>query len=108
MCFFMLTQRIRAEQICWVVSASFFLNGSELFAGIHCGRYITSHGLALNCNTDLSWFGHIVPCGIEGKGVTSLSAELLRDVSVEDAVPYLLDAFRDQFSCRLTDAPLNE
>lgn len=73
-------------------------------AGIHCGRYITSHGLALNCNTDLSWFGHIVPCGIEEKGVTSLSAELLRDVSVEDAVPYLLDAFRHQFDCQLTDA----
>lgn len=73
--------------------------------GIHCGRYITSHGLALNCNTDLSWFGHIVPCGIQDKGVTSLSAELLRDVRVEDAVPHLLDTFRDQFDCQLTDAP---
>uniref|UniRef100_A0A8C1II11 lipoyl(octanoyl) transferase n=1 Tax=Cyprinus carpio TaxID=7962 RepID=A0A8C1II11_CYPCA len=41
--------------------------------GIHCGRYITSHGLALNCNTDMSWFDNIVPCGIMGKGVTSLS-----------------------------------
>lgn len=71
--------------------------------GIHCGRYVTSHGLALNCNTDLSWFGHIVPCGIEGKGVTSLSRELRRDVSVEETVPHLLDAFGEQFSCRLTE-----
>ncbi|XP_021437497.1 putative lipoyltransferase 2, mitochondrial [Oncorhynchus mykiss] len=41
--------------------------------GIHCGRYIT---LALNCNTDMGWFENIVPCGIVGKGVTSLSQEL--------------------------------
>lgn len=75
-----------------------------VFAGIHCGRYVTSHGLALNCNTDLTWFRHIVPCGIEDKGVTSLSAELQREVSVEDAVPHLLDAFRHQFECQLTDA----
>ncbi|KAL6104891.1 lipt2 [Pungitius sinensis] len=72
--------------------------------GIHCGRYVTSHGLALNCNTDMSWFGHIVPCGIVGKGVTSLSGELRRDVGVEEAVPHLLQAFRDQFHCQLTDS----
>ncbi|KAM9317702.1 octanoyl-[acyl-carrier-protein]:protein N-octanoyltransferase LIPT2, mitochondrial [Pholidichthys leucotaenia] len=71
--------------------------------GIHCGRYVTSHGLALNCNTDLLWFSHVVPCGIEGKGVTSLSAELQRDVSVEETIPYLLDAFREQFSCELKE-----
>ncbi|XP_037830323.1 putative lipoyltransferase 2, mitochondrial [Kryptolebias marmoratus] len=71
--------------------------------GIHCGRYVTSHGLALNCNTDLSWFGHIVPCGIEGKGVTSLSRELQRDVSVEETVPHLLDAFREHFTCDIIE-----
>ncbi|XP_053176366.1 putative lipoyltransferase 2, mitochondrial [Scomber japonicus] len=73
--------------------------------GIHCGRYVTSHGVALNCNTDLSWFSHIVPCGIVGKGVTSLSAELRRDVSVEEVEPALLDAFSRQFNCSLTDSP---
>ncbi|CAB1348477.1 unnamed protein product [Coregonus sp. 'balchen'] len=41
--------------------------------GIHCGTYIPSHSLALNCNTDMGWFENIVPCGIVGKGVTSLS-----------------------------------
>uniref|UniRef100_A0A3Q2ZYE3 BPL/LPL catalytic domain-containing protein n=1 Tax=Kryptolebias marmoratus TaxID=37003 RepID=A0A3Q2ZYE3_KRYMA len=74
-----------------------------LSSGIHCGRYVTSHGLALNCNTDLSWFGHIVPCGIEGKGVTSLSRELQRDVSVEETVPHLLDAFREHFTCDIIE-----
>ncbi|XP_034004154.1 putative lipoyltransferase 2, mitochondrial [Trematomus bernacchii] len=74
--------------------------------GIHCGRYVTSHGFALNCNTDLSWFDHIVPCGIEGKGVTSLSAELQRDVSVEEAIPVLLEAFRERFNVSLSDVSL--
>ncbi|XP_029373783.1 octanoyl-[acyl-carrier-protein]:protein N-octanoyltransferase LIPT2, mitochondrial [Echeneis naucrates] len=74
--------------------------------GIHCGRYITSHGLALNCNTDMSWFRHIIPCGIEGKGVTSLSIELQRDVSVAETIPQLLDAFKDQFDCQLIDGQI--
>ncbi|XP_068172794.1 octanoyl-[acyl-carrier-protein]:protein N-octanoyltransferase LIPT2, mitochondrial [Antennarius striatus] len=73
--------------------------------GIHCGHWVTSHGLALNCNTDLSWFRHIVPCGVPGKGVTSLSAELQRDVGVDETVPHLLHAFRERFCCRLTDGP---
>ncbi|KAM9321142.1 octanoyl-[acyl-carrier-protein]:protein N-octanoyltransferase LIPT2, mitochondrial [Gastrophryne carolinensis] len=69
--------------------------------GVHCSRHITWHGLALNCNTDLSWFQHIVPCGIEGKGVTSLSAELGRDVPVEETIPPFLEAFREEFGVTL-------
>merc|ERR1719357_1142366 len=46
--------------------------------GVHNSDLVTSHGLALNCNIDLAWFDHIVPCGIEGKGVTSLTQELGR------------------------------
>uniref|UniRef100_A0A8C5G5V0 Octanoyl-[acyl-carrier-protein]:protein N-octanoyltransferase LIPT2, mitochondrial n=1 Tax=Gouania willdenowi TaxID=441366 RepID=A0A8C5G5V0_GOUWI len=71
--------------------------------GVHCSRYITSHGVALNCNTDLSWFSHIVPCGVVGKGVTSLSAELSRDVGVAEVVPHLLTCFSEVFDCQLTN-----
>ena len=39
---------------------------------------VAYHGLALNCSTDLSWFEHIIPCGITGSGVTSLSKLLGR------------------------------
>ncbi len=45
------------------------------------------HGFALNCDPDLSWFTRIVPCGIPDADVTSLSAELGRDVTVAEALP---------------------
>lgn len=61
--------------------------------GVHASRYVTTHGLALNCCPDLRWFEHIVPCGIEGKGVTSLSVELRRPVDVAEATEPLLRSF---------------
>lgn len=76
--------------------------------GIHGSRYITMHGFALNCNTDLNWFNHIVPCGIEGKGVTSISKELNMNVSIEDVTPLLQNAFQDQFQCSLVEYPPGE
>jgi lipoate-protein ligase B len=36
---------------------------------------VTQHGFAINCNTDMAWFSHIVPCGLAGKGVTSLTIQ---------------------------------
>lgn len=67
--------------------------------GLHVGRYISSHGLALNCDTDLGWFSHIVPCGIVGKEVTSLSKELGRNLTVLDAIQPFLESFKVAFEC---------
>jgi lipoyl(octanoyl) transferase len=55
--------------------------------GARVARGVTMHGFALNCDCDLSWFGRIVPCGISDAGVTSLSAEAGRPVTVADALP---------------------
>ena len=55
--------------------------------GIRVARGVAMHGFALNCNCDMSWFDRIVPCGIADAGVTSLSRELGRDVTVDEAVP---------------------
>lgn len=71
--------------------------------GVHGSRYVTTHGLALNCCTDLSWFEHIVPCGIEGKGVTSISQELGRQVTVDAVQPVFVKCFADIFGAHVKE-----
>lgn len=53
--------------------------------GIRVSRGVTMHGFALNCDVDLDWFDTFIPCGIANAGVTSLRAELNRDVTVAEA-----------------------
>lgn len=86
-----------------------WVNDKKICAiGIHGSRYITTHGLALNCNTDLNWFNHIDPCGIKGKGVTSISQELNMNVTIQDVLPVFKNAFQDQFQCTLIEYPAEE
>jgi len=59
--------------------------------GIRVSRGVTMHGFAINADCDLSWFGAIVPCGIADASVTSLSAELGRDVTVLEVADLVQD-----------------
>lgn len=73
--------------------------------GVHGSRYVTTHGLALNCNVDLKWFDHIVPCGLVGKKATSLSHELRRPMAIDDTEPVFLGSFASTFGCNLAELP---
>ncbi|HEX6516771.1 MAG TPA: lipoyl(octanoyl) transferase LipB [Nocardioidaceae bacterium] len=55
--------------------------------GVRVHQGVTMHGFALNCDVDLGWYDSFIPCGISDAGVTSLSAELGRDVTVEEVAP---------------------
>jgi lipoyl(octanoyl) transferase len=55
--------------------------------GIRVAQGVTLHGFALNCNPDLSWFTKIVPCGLADAGVSSLTSELGREITVAEALP---------------------
>ena len=82
----------------WVNSTNPGMGECKICAmGVHNSDLVTSHGLALNCNVNLDWFGHIVPCGIPDKGVTSLSSELNKNITVQDVEPILIENFEKNF-----------
>jgi lipoyl(octanoyl) transferase len=74
--------------------------------GVRVQRATTLHGFALNCDCDMAAFGAIVPCGIADAGVTSLSAELSRRVSVDDVRARVADAVCDVLDGRLALASI--
>ena len=69
--------------------------------GVHISRWVTSHGFAFNVSTDLSYFDHIVPCGIRNKGVTSLEKLLGRPVDIDWVVDSVLEHFGKLFELEM-------
>jgi len=65
--------------------------------GIRSSRWVTMHGFALNANADLGYFDNIIPCGIRGKAVTSMEAELDRKVDIEEVKKKILKHFKTLF-----------
>lgn len=65
--------------------------------GIRCSRWVTMHGFALNVNTNLGYFDHIVPCGIRGKAVASMEAELNRKLDIAEVKGKVLKHFKMLF-----------
>jgi lipoate-protein ligase B len=77
--------------------------------GIKVSKWITMHGLALNVNNDLSYFGKIIPCGIFHKGVTSMSRILGRKIDMDDIISKMLLSFSNIFGIdRLENITLNK
>ncbi|MFZ0489795.1 MAG: lipoyl(octanoyl) transferase LipB [Salegentibacter sp.] len=70
--------------------------------GVRASRWVTMHGLALNVNADLGYFDNIIPCGIQGKAVTSLNVELgKKSVDLDEVEEKLLKHFAELFEAEL-------
>ena len=65
--------------------------------GVRVSRSVTMHGFALNVCPDLSFFDHIVPCGMPGARVTSMAQELGQEIAVSDVIPAISQAFGCNF-----------
>ncbi len=86
------TLRVEDRSGVWLPAAGDKRERKVCAIGVRVARGVTMHGLALNCNPDLSQFNRIVPCGIADADVTSLSLELSSDVTIADASPLVVEA----------------
>jgi lipoyl(octanoyl) transferase len=65
--------------------------------GVRASRWVTMHGFALNVNADLGFFDNIIPCGIRGKGVTSMHVELGKQIDENEVKQKILKHFKELF-----------
>jgi lipoyl(octanoyl) transferase len=84
-----------------------WVGGEKIGAiGIRISRWITSHGFAFNVSTDLDHFRLIVPCGIDDRGVTSLTSATGRPVPLPEAEDAVIRRFADVFDCEVIRPPV--
>lgn len=96
-------QRSPGETGVWIDP---FVKGRErkiCAMGVRCSRWVTMHGFALNVNTDLSYFNHIIPCGIADKQVTSIAKELGYEPDIEEVKALVQRCFEKVFESRLVN-----
>jgi len=98
------TGRVEGRSGVWVPSDGLRPARKIAAIGIRVARATTLHGFALNCDCDLDAFSAIVPCGISDAGVTSLTAELGRRVTVDDVLAPVAEAVCDALDGRLVVA----
>jgi lipoyl(octanoyl) transferase len=95
--------RSKGETGVWVDASNIGQERKICAMGVRCSRWITMHGFALNVNTDLSYFNHIIPCGIQNKKVTSLKEELGHEIDMQEVKEKLKKNFEKVFNVQLRD-----
>jgi lipoyl(octanoyl) transferase len=93
-------QRLRALSGVWVETQDRPLEKVAAI-GVRIARWVTSHGFALNVNTDLEFFRLIIPCGIADRGVTSLQALVGRPLAMARAEDVVIEQFARVFECEV-------
>ena len=89
-------QRSKGETGVWLDVGTPFARKICAF-GVRASRWVTMHGFALNVNPNLGYFDHIIPCGIKGKGITSMEVELGKKISLEEVKSKVLKNFSKVF-----------
>lgn len=69
--------------------------------GVKCSRWVTMHGIGFNVNTDLQYFKNIIPCGIQGKSVTSIEKELGKAQNLTEVGEKLISKLQDVFQFKI-------
>jgi len=69
--------------------------------GVKTSRWVTMHGFALNVDTDLRYYDYIIPCGIRGKGITSINKEIKKNVSIKEVKEKILENLKKTFNANL-------
>jgi lipoyl(octanoyl) transferase len=91
------TERVPGLTGVWTRSQELKPQSKIAAIGIHISRGVTSHGFALNVNTDLDFFNLIIPCGITSKPVTSMKKELGRNLSIHEVATVAARTFAEVF-----------
>jgi lipoyl(octanoyl) transferase len=89
------TGRVKGRSGVWLSADAQRPERKVAALGVRVSRGVTMHGLALNCDNDMAGFDAIVPCGIADAGVTTLSLELGRDVTLDEAAPLVEKHLRE-------------
>ena len=69
--------------------------------GVKSSRWVTMHGIGFNINTNLDFFSHIVPCGIDDKAVTSMQKELGIEVDMQEVENIIIEEFKSLFGFQI-------